>query len=259
MTDKIEQAREALERQLKILRRIPDDTLMLRAELRKQFADDLELALRALSDAPARGGGVIDAKIREASADFIAKLQADPPFCEPKNGPCDDVLRCNNEGCPYEKAAPSAPAGEGEALCPFCGSLDSFVESATFVDAYVVCNNCEARGPVECQDDDNEDQPGADAAKRAWNRRVCACGRRSIGECAPFTGACLEPEKGKRVRSPDALNQARKAGYEEAREQAARIVENWPGALIADEGRTARRDLDIAAAIRSMKPGGDPA
>lgn len=56
--------------------------------------------------------------------------------------------------------------------CPFCASTDVFVERATLVDCYVQCNGCCAQGPVECQDGDDEETPGEDAAKRAWNRRA---------------------------------------------------------------------------------------
>lgn len=63
-----------------------------------------------------------------------------------------------------------AATDEGDA-CPFCGCADTFVERSDFSSSYVVCNNCSARGPVECQEDDDEDQPGKDAAIRSWSKR----------------------------------------------------------------------------------------
>lgn len=65
--------------------------------------------------------------------------------------------------------------------CPFCGGIDIFTERADFSSSYVVCNNCLARGPVKCQDDDDEDEPGQAAAIAAWIRRpaqsdsLCPC------------------------------------------------------------------------------------
>ncbi len=67
--------------------------------------------------------------------------------------------------------AGSAPAFQ-EAACPFCGSLDSFVERSDLSSSYVICNECGAQGPTECQDGDEEETPGGDAAKRAWNKRA---------------------------------------------------------------------------------------
>ncbi|MBX5015902.1 Lar family restriction alleviation protein [Rhizobium lentis] len=56
--------------------------------------------------------------------------------------------------------------------CPYCGKLDAFVERADFSSAYVFCNACSARGPVACQESDSEEEPGANAAIRQWNRRT---------------------------------------------------------------------------------------
>lgn len=55
--------------------------------------------------------------------------------------------------------------------CPFCGADDAFTERADFSSSYVVCNNCIARGPTECQDSDDEDEPGQASAITAWNTR----------------------------------------------------------------------------------------
>lgn len=55
--------------------------------------------------------------------------------------------------------------------CPFCGSPDSFVESATLSSAYVVCNGCGARGPEMVQESDEEETPGEENARAAWNTR----------------------------------------------------------------------------------------
>ena len=58
--------------------------------------------------------------------------------------------------------------------CPFCGSSDAFVERADFTGCYVMCNYCQARGPIKCQDGDDEETPGAEAAMKAWNARAPA-------------------------------------------------------------------------------------
>jgi Lar family restriction alleviation protein len=55
--------------------------------------------------------------------------------------------------------------------CPFCGKSDAFTERADFSSSYVVCNDCLARGPVECQDSDDEEDPGQASAIAAWNTR----------------------------------------------------------------------------------------
>jgi hypothetical protein len=46
-----------------------------------------------------------------------------------------------------------------------------FAERADISTCYVMCNNCGARGPYECQDGDDEETPGEAAAWRGWNRR----------------------------------------------------------------------------------------
>lgn len=56
--------------------------------------------------------------------------------------------------------------------CPFCQGTAMFVERATLCDAYVMCNDCGAHGPTECQESDDEDVPGEKAARSAWNRRA---------------------------------------------------------------------------------------
>ena len=60
--------------------------------------------------------------------------------------------------------------------CPFCGGADAFVEQADYSSSYVVCNDCAARGPTELQESDEEDEPGKDAAIRAWQKRPLSCG-----------------------------------------------------------------------------------
>jgi Lar family restriction alleviation protein len=56
--------------------------------------------------------------------------------------------------------------------CPFCGKSDLFVEREDFTSSYVMCNDCSARGPAGCQDGDDEETPGKDAAERIWNNRA---------------------------------------------------------------------------------------
>lgn len=65
--------------------------------------------------------------------------------------------------------------------CPFCGASDAFVERKDYSSAYVQCNNCIAGGPVEDQESDDEEMPGAGAAITAWNRRCSS----SPGESKP--------------------------------------------------------------------------
>lgn len=56
--------------------------------------------------------------------------------------------------------------------CPFCGTSDSFVEREDFTSSYVQCDHCLARGPVECQESDDEEIPGKSAAELSWNTRI---------------------------------------------------------------------------------------
>jgi hypothetical protein len=56
--------------------------------------------------------------------------------------------------------------------CPFCSATDAFSERADLSSSYVVCNNCLARGPVECQESDDEEEPGRSGAITAWNTRT---------------------------------------------------------------------------------------
>jgi hypothetical protein len=63
--------------------------------------------------------------------------------------------------------------------CPFCGKDDTFVERTDYSSCHVVCNDCGARGPVCCDENDadaaatenNDAEPGEMAARRAWKRR----------------------------------------------------------------------------------------
>ncbi len=64
------------------------------------------------------------------------------------------------------------------APCPFCGQQDAFVEQLDSDASVVICQGrvgehsaCLARGPVGIQEDENETQPGHDAAVREWNRQ----------------------------------------------------------------------------------------
>jgi Lar family restriction alleviation protein len=56
--------------------------------------------------------------------------------------------------------------------CPFCGASDAFAERDDLASAYVTCNHCSARGPVECQENDDEETPGKSAAEISWNTRI---------------------------------------------------------------------------------------
>lgn len=66
-------------------------------------------------------------------------------------------------------------AGEGKLSaqpCPHCGSTDIFVERSDTSSAYVMCNQCGARGPDDTQESGDEETPGGHAAIVAWNRRA---------------------------------------------------------------------------------------
>jgi hypothetical protein len=74
----------------------------------------------------------------------------------------------------HSEAGGAAETGGAVELlaCWFCGKSDAFVERDDLTSAYVMCNACGARGPSGCQDSDDEEIPGADAAKRLWNTRA---------------------------------------------------------------------------------------
>lgn len=62
--------------------------------------------------------------------------------------------------------------------CPFCGGKEAFVERWDNVSAFVQCDSrvdehsvCCARGPIEIQENDDEEVPGAAGAIASWNRR----------------------------------------------------------------------------------------
>lgn len=63
--------------------------------------------------------------------------------------------------------------------CPFCKGTMPFVERADFSSCYVVCNDCGARGPESCDEneadaratDSGKFEPGERAAVRLWNSR----------------------------------------------------------------------------------------
>lgn len=61
--------------------------------------------------------------------------------------------------------------------CPFCGGIDLFVEREDFTAAFVFCNSCSTRGPIECQESDNEETPGEANARRIWNTRTSPASR----------------------------------------------------------------------------------
>jgi hypothetical protein len=66
--------------------------------------------------------------------------------------------------------------------CPFCGGTDAFVERASFSDCYVVCNDCGAKGPPSCDENEadadasesGECEPGEMPARRLWNTRIAS-------------------------------------------------------------------------------------
>ena len=79
--------------------------------------------------------------------------------------------------------------------CPFCGKLDVFAERFDLSSCYIQCNDCGAQGPTCCQDSDDEEMPGEDAARRAWNTRHSQGGSAStaqISELDDASNACLE-------------------------------------------------------------------
>lgn len=55
--------------------------------------------------------------------------------------------------------------------CLFCRSVDTFVERSDFTSAYIICNNCGARGPVAVRESDDEETPGEASARDSWNAR----------------------------------------------------------------------------------------
>lgn len=65
--------------------------------------------------------------------------------------------------------------------CPFCGQQSAYVEQLDSDASVVICDApigeycaCLARGPVAVRDDEDEVQPGRNAAIDAWNRRAPA-------------------------------------------------------------------------------------
>lgn len=55
--------------------------------------------------------------------------------------------------------------------CPFCKASDAFVERYDLTSCYVQCV-CGAQGPTCCQEGDDEEMPGENAARKAWNTRA---------------------------------------------------------------------------------------
>ena len=63
--------------------------------------------------------------------------------------------------------------------CPFCGGNDVYVERVDLSSCAVLCNDCIARGPQRCTQNDEElaeeDKfdlyPGNLSAHKAWNNR----------------------------------------------------------------------------------------
>ena len=60
----------------------------------------------------------------------------------------------------------------GFEACPFCGDGNPFVERSDLTSCYVQCNQCGAQGPIQCQESEDEETPGHDAAIRVWNARA---------------------------------------------------------------------------------------
>lgn len=66
--------------------------------------------------------------------------------------------------------------------CPFCGKNNAFVERADFSGCFVQCGDCSARGPVSCDENDEDAEasesgdvePGELPARRLWNMRLGA-------------------------------------------------------------------------------------
>jgi Lar family restriction alleviation protein len=94
--------------------------------------------------------------------------------------------------------------------CPFCGEADAFSERADFSSSYIVCNNCQARGPIECQDSDEEEEPGRDSAIAAWNNRMEAV-RPPVGEEVVERVASALRHEIRPLRIVDSRNAARAA------------------------------------------------
>ncbi len=101
------------------------------------------------------------------------------PYCEGlgkyERGPTN--MNSWDDEPDYEEVTCPHCEGKGKvvaAACPHCESIDLFVERADTSSAYVMCNDCGARGPVECQIDDIEAEPGGINAIAAWNRRAPA-------------------------------------------------------------------------------------
>lgn len=72
------------------------------------------------------------------------------------------------------------PIPSGLAPCPFCGGSEIFVERVDYSSCYVICNDCSARGPVSCDENDADAEasendfvdPGELPARRLWNQRA---------------------------------------------------------------------------------------
>jgi Lar family restriction alleviation protein len=83
----------------------------------------------------------------------------------------------------YRLATPQPPTDdEVRELkpCPFCGGTDAFVERADYSSCYVICNDCSARGPVSCDENEADAEatesgtaePGEMPARRLWDTRA---------------------------------------------------------------------------------------
>lgn len=74
--------------------------------------------------------------------------------------------------------------------CPFCGSLDGYIERYDYSSCYWLCNDCMARGPLKVIEDEDEEIPGHDPALIAWNTRQAALAHASSAsaeECSVDT------------------------------------------------------------------------
>lgn len=108
--------------------------------------------------------------------------------------------------------------------CPFCGGNDMYVERADNTACFVICNDCQTRGPIEVQESDDEEIPGHDGAITAWNRRPPAAPAFTDDEARLLDiYRSLEPDGRRQV---DTMAQvARDVGKEWAKRPKAEVVQ----------------------------------
>lgn len=87
--------------------------------------------------------------------------------------------------------------------CPFCGGTGAFVERLDYSSSYVQCDSkvsdgchCMARGPVACQENDDEELPGEAGAIANWNRRAALATAWLAPETAPRDGSVILADTG---------------------------------------------------------------